>query len=511
MFDSLAGGYAPPAAPTEVDDLSEFELDMNRFQKKKQLSEGGFGTVFLARDVYTDWLVVIKEMHQSLQVSARDLEFFKREISILVKTHDHPFVLQCYGFSREMPCSIVTAYMRAGSLWDIVHSDGGNRLTETQKNCIATGIAHGMRYLHSCNIVHRDLKSPNILLDNRGLPKIADFGLSRFTSVDGASLMTQCIGTAQWMAPEQIGGEYGPPVDVFAYGMILYEMLTGEVPYDERRGNQGTLLTDIADGYRPPLEPTGSIEKLILQCWDQDPDQRPTFDEIYHWFINGTVKFRGSSSTGTRQFMRVALTGGDYEALDIVDDLAHHVNAAYKTAAKLQGRIKDVPNLLCYYAEKGMVRDICRIIESVDIDINATSSDGRTPLFCAAYFGQTEVIDLFIELHGIDVNKSDRNGHTPLMAAARQGHVVSMLSLLDAPTINVNAIDNEGRTALHIAVLAHMRDIVYWLLKVPGLLTSTPSKDGKTPLDIANERGFADIVDLFKQSNACCFTTPDSL
>lgn len=495
MYDSLDCGYRAMAPVTEVDDLCEFELDMSRFQKLKKLGDGGFSSVYLARDLYTQWTVVVKEMHQSLQISERDLEFFKREISILVRSRD-PFVLQCYGFSREMPCSIVTAYMKAGSLWDIVHSSRGNLLNPTQKNNIALGIAHGMRYLHSCNIVHRDLKSPNILLDERGLPKIADFGLSRFMDCEGAP-MTGCIGTTQWMAPEQISGVYGPPVDVFAYGMILYEMLTGMIPYEEQQ-DQGGLFVAITDGYRPPLNPIGDIERLILQCWDQDPERRPTFEQIYALFASGTIKFKGSSRAGARQFMRIAQYGGQDGCLDPMLELARQTNGVYKTAEITQGRIKDIPNLLCYYAEHGSVRDLCRVMCSVSgADINSTSGDGRTPLFCAAYFGRTHAVELLVAINGIDVNKPDRNGHTPLMAAACSGHVPAMAALLESPDINVNAVDNEGRTALHIAALAGMDDVIAWLLKEVPSVMILPDKNGKTPADLAMESGFPEIASLF--------------
>jgi serine/threonine protein kinase len=137
----------------------------------------------------------VKEMHSNFQLSDRDREFFKREMVIFPKSHD-PFILPWIGFpSLFLPSSHHTL-PQAGALWNLLHREYAESITPTQKTCIAHGIVHGMRYLHDNDIIHRDLKSANILLDFRRIPQVADFGLSRFTDEASPNCgMTQALGT----------------------------------------------------------------------------------------------------------------------------------------------------------------------------------------------------------------------------------------------------------------------------------------------------------------------------
>jgi serine/threonine protein kinase len=354
----------------------EDEVTPSRFAKKKILGKGGFGTVWLAEDLYTNWRVVVKEMHGSFQLTDRDLEFFKREVMILLKSHD-PFILPCIGFSLTPPYLIITPYIQAGALWNLLHSEYAESITPTQKTCIALGIAHGMRYLHDNDIIHRDLKSANILLDFRGIPQIADFGLSRFT--DQASLncgMTRALGTWEWMAPEQSQGAYGKPVDVFAFGIIMYELLTGKIPYSERKGDRAMLPTEVCRGRRPELVGDGPLERFIKRCWSQDPNSRPTFCQIYLLLASGVVQFPNTSTKDVHSFMRVAI-GHGLEYVNPVKSLAHDLNATYSTVKGVEGRLDDVPDLLCSFAESGSIKGIARLIRGVKaIDLNKTNKEG---------------------------------------------------------------------------------------------------------------------------------------
>jgi serine/threonine protein kinase len=358
-----------------LNELRNFELDMSRYKGIRKLTKGGFGDVYVAEDAYTKSKVVIKELHHE-HLTDRELQLFKREIMILVKTYD-PFVIPFIGFSSKPSYSIVTRYMEGGSLWDRIHNYPEGSLNPTQKTCIALGIAHGMRTLHGLHVVHRDLKSPNILLDNRLFPKICDFGLSRFTDpTETRKLMTQCIGTPQWMAPEQIHGDYGRPVDVFAFGMLLYELLTEKVPYGERRDPATSLLAAIGDGYRPPLTGEGEVEKLIYRCWDQDSNKRPTFEEIYDVFASGLVQFVGTVSRTVRLFIRVA-AAADVERVNPIANSAHRFNSLFSTYKHSRKHKRDVPQTFCCFAEKGSVKDLTRLILGVkDLDINACNHDG---------------------------------------------------------------------------------------------------------------------------------------
>ena len=237
---------------SELNHYKDYIIDLRDYQNIRVIGKGAFGAVILYQNIYTGWEVAIKTVFKN----TREIEFFKRDIEILINCYD-PFVLEFVGFSMEGSLSIATEYMRNGSLWDLIHNNSNTKLNPTQKTNIAIGIAHGMRYLHSKGIIHRDLKSPNIFLDENYLPKIADFGLSRFCD---SEFMTQSIGTPQWMPMEQLSScNYGPPVDVYAFGMILYELETGEVPFDGM--NSVEIFKALERDETPKLNHNRSLEE----------------------------------------------------------------------------------------------------------------------------------------------------------------------------------------------------------------------------------------------------------
>jgi serine/threonine protein kinase len=154
------------------------------------------------------------------RLPAQQAEYFQREIEILLKCHD-PFLLQMYGFPVEPQFGIVTMFMEGGALWDFLRKNPGALTPVRHSN-----IADGMKCLHQHETVHRDLESGNILLDRNLLPYVAGFGLGWF--VEGAAQeVTQAAGTVQWMVAEQIFTKnYGLFADVYAYGIVLYKVLT---------------------------------------------------------------------------------------------------------------------------------------------------------------------------------------------------------------------------------------------------------------------------------------------
>lgn len=163
-------------------------------------------------------------------------------------------------------------------------------LSWSQRRRIALGIAQGMNYLHSFPIpvLHRDLKSLNILIDDALVPKIADFGWTRLKS----KKMTKKIGTFQWMAPEVLTTQdYTEKADVFSFGIILWEIASRKPPYKNISGI--TVATKVvSNNLRPTLEEgfPPAFAELMVKCWDRNPEHRPRFKEIIH--ILNIMKFR---------------------------------------------------------------------------------------------------------------------------------------------------------------------------------------------------------------------------
>jgi serine/threonine protein kinase len=171
-----------------------------------------------------------------------------------------------------------------GTLEDAIEASkkGKNPSFWTHENItnMIVGIVLGMRYIHSKDVIHRDLKPSNIFIDELGWVRIGDFGSSKVEEC--GSTTTEVIGTAAYMAPEMFdAGRPTKKVDIFAFGLIMYEVLFGQSVFPK----DGTML-QIAKLHVKETRPTiptsihRSIRRLIEKCWSVNPDERPTFDEI---------------------------------------------------------------------------------------------------------------------------------------------------------------------------------------------------------------------------------------
>ncbi|XP_021291848.1 dual specificity protein kinase splB isoform X1 [Herrania umbratica] len=255
-----------------------------------ELGSGTFGTVFYGKWRGTD--VAIKRIKESC-FSGRSSEQerltneFWREARILSKIH-HPNVVAFYGVVTDGPggtMATVTEYMVNGSLRNALLKKD-RALDRRRKLVVALDAAFGMEYLHFKNIVHFDLKCDNLLVNlrdpQRPICKVGDFGLSRIkrnTLVSGG-----VRGTLPWMAPELLNGSssrVSEKVDVFSFGIALWEILTGEEPYASM--HCGAIIGGIVNNtLRPPIPERCDPEwrKLMEECWSFDPAARPSFTEI---------------------------------------------------------------------------------------------------------------------------------------------------------------------------------------------------------------------------------------
>eukprot|EP00003_Mantamonas_plastica_P030392 TRINITY_DN752_c0_g1_i10.p1 TRINITY_DN752_c0_g1~~TRINITY_DN752_c0_g1_i10.p1 ORF type:complete len:703 (+),score=199.97 TRINITY_DN752_c0_g1_i10:2276-4384(+) len=261
----------------DLEPLSENPMD-------DEIGAGSFGTVYKRK--YQGTVVAVKEI-KHIHLTPEHVEDFQREVSTLSRVR-HPNVVHLIGAGwtdkrDKLSLFLVMEYLPGGTLYDLVHSSMFRKTPDVEGllTHIALQIAAGMENLHrQQNIIHRDLKASNVLLDSDYTPKIADFGLARLQNDRGK--LTH-VGCGRYMAPEITRGEpYTEKVDVYSYGMMLWEMFTGQVPFSDLEATPAAFKA-ATNNARPPIpedELDEEIVELIQQCWHPKPDERPSFTEI---------------------------------------------------------------------------------------------------------------------------------------------------------------------------------------------------------------------------------------
>lgn len=247
-----------------------------------ELGSGTFGTVYLGK--WRGATVAIKRMHNHCFADASDKRTeFWNEVSRLASLN-HPNLVAFYGVVLDGPggsVATVTEYVD-GSLRQVLQ--GQKKMDQGRKLLVALDIAICMEYLHANKIVHFDLKSDNLLLNLRDtrhpVCKVCDLGLSKVkcrTFVSGG-----VRGTLPWMAPELMDGtRVCEKVDVYSFGIVMWELLTGKEPYSDL--HYGMILGGIVSNTLRPEVPEDCDKmwrSLMEECWSNEPAERPTFTEI---------------------------------------------------------------------------------------------------------------------------------------------------------------------------------------------------------------------------------------
>jgi tetratricopeptide (TPR) repeat protein len=289
-----------------------------RFVSLRALGNGAMGEVFLGADPNeaSPKPVAIKLLKNPLPaLEAR----FRREFRVLQKL-EHPYVVRVLEFGEGSKGSYLVMEFIEGN--DLAHWQGEppNTLEGIRRTVkIASKIAQGLEHVHRTGVIHRDLKPENILVDSHDTPKITDFGLARDTN---ASAMTHAgrggfLGTLLYAAPEQIQGRsLDHRADLYAFGMLLYRLLTGETAFGDRDVGQ-IVLAQLRERPRAPsaLNPAipAKLEQIIMQLLEKNPADRP--DSAAH--VQGLLEVVNSELKVSNSTSSMTLTG--FEGLTVAD------------------------------------------------------------------------------------------------------------------------------------------------------------------------------------------------
>ncbi|TYI95498.1 hypothetical protein E1A91_D01G002200v1 [Gossypium mustelinum] len=262
------------AIPNDGSDV--WEIDPRHLKFENKVASGSYGDLY--KGTYCSQDVAIKVLKPE-RVDTDIQEDFAQEVFIMRKVR-HKNVVQFIGACTKPPTlCIVTEFMCGGSVYDYLHKQKGVfKLPSLLK--VAIDVSKGMNYLHQNDIIHRDLKAANLLMDENEVVKVADFGVARVKVQSG--VMTAETGTYRWMAPEVIEHKpYDHKADVFSFGIMLWELLTGKLPYEYLTPLQAAVGV-VQKGLRPtvPKNTNPKLTQLLERCWQQDPTLRPDFSEI---------------------------------------------------------------------------------------------------------------------------------------------------------------------------------------------------------------------------------------
>uniref|UniRef100_A0A7N0TX45 non-specific serine/threonine protein kinase n=1 Tax=Kalanchoe fedtschenkoi TaxID=63787 RepID=A0A7N0TX45_KALFE len=262
----------------ESNPMLECDIRWEDLNLREKIGQGSYAVVY--RGIWNGSDVAIKVFVGNDQLE-ETLPDYRKEINIMRRLR-HPNVLLFMGavYSKER-LAIITEYMPRGSLFKTLHKN--SQMMDIKRRLRMALDAKGMNYLHRLNppIVHRDLKTSNLLVDRNWTVKVGDFGLSRLKN---STFLTAKSGrgTPQWMAPEVLRNEpSNEKSDVFSFGVILWELVTESVPWSELNSLQVVGVVgfmdrrlEIPDGINP------QISSIINDCWQTNPGQRPSFEEI---------------------------------------------------------------------------------------------------------------------------------------------------------------------------------------------------------------------------------------
>jgi eukaryotic-like serine/threonine-protein kinase len=290
--------------PTTVDE---------RYSRLGRLGGGGMGEVYLAHDALLGREVVLKVLRESHAGSAEFVERFRREAQHAAAL-SHPYIVQVYdaGETADGEPYMAMEHVPGGTLRDQLLERGA--LPPRTAAAVALQIAEALSVAHHHGIIHRDIKPENVLVTENGDVKVADFGIAKAADATAMTQTSLVLGTVRYLSPEQALGEpVRPASDLYSLGVVLYEMLVGEVPF-EAEGPIAVAMKHLSQEPVPlwelaPAVPA-SLSAVTLKLLEKDPEKRYRSAEELAEDLNRFLA--GGAPPSTTETARITPTGEDH-------------------------------------------------------------------------------------------------------------------------------------------------------------------------------------------------------
>nr|XP_033801870.1 tyrosine-protein kinase Tec [Geotrypetes seraphini]XP_033801879.1 tyrosine-protein kinase Tec [Geotrypetes seraphini]XP_033801889.1 tyrosine-protein kinase Tec [Geotrypetes seraphini]XP_033801899.1 tyrosine-protein kinase Tec [Geotrypetes seraphini] len=267
------------SAPTTAGfSYDKWEINPSELTFMKELGSGLFGVVRLGK-----WRAQYKVAIKAIREGAMSEEDFIEEAKVMMKL-THPKLVQLYGVCTQgRPIYIVTEFMEHGCLLNYLRQRRG----QCHKDILLTmcqDVCEGMGYLEQNSFIHRDLAARNCLVGESGVVKVSDFGMARYVLDDQYTSSSGAKFPVKWSPPEVFNySKFSSKSDIWSFGVLMWEVFTeGKMPFETNTNFE--VVTMVSQGhrlYRPKLS-SNTVYQVMMMCWHEKPEGRPTFDELLH-------------------------------------------------------------------------------------------------------------------------------------------------------------------------------------------------------------------------------------
>ncbi|KAM3843915.1 death-associated protein kinase 1 isoform 1-T2 [Vipera latastei] len=525
----------------------------DHYEIGEELGSGQFAIVRKCREKTTGAQYAAKFIKKRRTKSSRrgvSREDIEREVNIL-KEIQHPNVITLHDvYESKMDVILILELVAGGELFDFLAEK--ESLTEEEATEFLKQILNGVKYLHSLQIAHFDLKPENIMLLDRNVPKphikIIDFGLAH--KIDFSNEFKNIFGTPEFVAPEIVNYEpLGLEADMWSIGVITYILLSGASPFlgetkQETLANVSAVNFDFEEEF---FSNTSALAKdFIRRLLIKDPKKRMTIqDSLQHPWIKpkDTLQAlsRKASAVNMEKFKKFAARRKWKQSVRLIS-LCQRLSRSFLSRSNMSVARSDdtldeedsfVMKAIIHAINDDNVPGLQHLLGSLtNYDVNQPNKHGTPPFLIASGCGNIQMLQLFLK-RGARVDVQDKAGSNAIYWASRHGHIET-LKFLHTNKCPLDVRDKSGETALHVASRYGHVEVVHYLCSIgsnpnfqdkeeetplhcaawhgyflvtkalctAGCNVNIKNKEGETPLLTASARGYHDIVECLAEHGA---------